>query len=66
MEEQHSARVLPAMNSHVFYRSSEETSTLSISNIPMHRMQKLQQLLAECGAIQVLNTRMLGVRIFNN
>jgi hypothetical protein len=54
---------VPAMNSQ---RAKEETSTLAISNVPVEQLQRLQRVLVECGAVQILDTQMLGVRVFYN
>ena len=47
-------------------KAKEETSTLAISNIPVQQLQSLQRVLVECGAVQILNTQMLDVRVFHN
>eukprot|EP00826_Nyctotherus_ovalis_P061233 TRINITY_DN8695_c0_g1_i13.p2 TRINITY_DN8695_c0_g1~~TRINITY_DN8695_c0_g1_i13.p2 ORF type:complete len:101 (+),score=6.30 TRINITY_DN8695_c0_g1_i13:247-549(+) len=57
----------PSTASHFFPKKPalqpKETSTLIISNIPMHRLQELQQMLAQCGPIKVLNTERLSERL---
>jgi hypothetical protein len=40
----------------------KQTTTLIISNIPLYQLQELQHLLAQCGAIKVLNTGRLSER----
>jgi len=40
----------------------KQTATLVISNIPLHQLQELQHMLAQCGAIKVLNTGRLSER----
>jgi len=48
---------------HSLPKAPKETSTLVISNIPMNLLQEVQQLLAQCGAIKVLNTERLSERL---
>jgi hypothetical protein len=48
---------------HSLPKPPKETSALIISNIPMNLLQELQQLLAQCGAIKVLNTERLSERL---
>jgi hypothetical protein len=43
-------------------KSKERTNTLKISNVPMMHLQELQQVLAECGPIKMLDTHRLNER----
>jgi len=43
-------------------KKQKEANIIRISNVPMKHLQELQQVLAECGPIKVLDTHRLHER----